>query len=256
NVQAYAEAKARITMNQTADDTLVLNQDDPRTRAIAHASNARVVSFSATGAGDASLDDGRLTWRGEAVLDRGEVALPGRAGAEDALAALACAASYGIELSTIADALRGFRGLRHRLETVGSYDGVTYIDDSKATNPHATLSAVAELRDVVLIAGGRSKGIDLSPLRASVPPVIGVVAIGEAAREVAAVFSGLVPVDIAADMDSAVAAAHARSVPGGSVLLSPACASLDMYESYAERGEDFARAVSTTLKKEGTGGDA
>ncbi len=256
NIDAYASAKARITINQTRDDTLVLNQDDPRARVVAQDSAAQIVTFSATGDADACIDSGRLMWRGRTALGRDELSLPGRAGTEDALAAMACAASYGIEAAAIATALRGFKPLHHRLETIAAGHGVTYIDDSKATNPHATLSAVSELEDVVLIAGGRSKGIDLAALRGTVPPVIAVIAIGEAADEVAAVFAGLVPVDMAHDMNAAVQAARARSVPGGSVLLSPGCASLDMYDGYAERGEHFARAVRTILAKEGTDGDA
>jgi UDP-N-acetylmuramoylalanine--D-glutamate ligase len=126
-------------------------------------------------------------------------------------------------------------------------DGVTYIDDSKATNPHATLTAVKGLANVVLIAGGRTKGVDLSVLADTVPPVTAVVAMGEAAPELIGVFEGLVPVQAAADMDRAVRLAkdHARSP--GSVLLSPGCASLDMYDNYARRGEHFAHAVRALL---------
>lgn len=255
-IEAYAASKARITVNQTADDALVVNQDDERARAVAEGSRARVMTFSATASADAAITDDHLTWRGDRVMPRAEVLLPGRAGTEDALAALACAATYGIDRDAIAAALRSFRPLHHRLEVVASQDGVTYIDDSKATNPHATLSAVSDLSGVVLIAGGRSKGVDLNALKATVPPVIAVVAIGEAADEIATVFSELVPVDIADDMDTAVKRARAISVPGGSVLLSPGCASLDMYKSYAERGEHFARAVRSILSEEGTGGNA
>ena len=109
------------------------------------------------------------------------------------------------------------------------------------------LAAVGGLRDVVLIAGGRSKGIDLGPLAHAVPPVVAVVALGEARGEIAAVFEGLVPVDAANDMDEAVSRARLRARPGGSVLLSPGCASLDMYSSYVARGEDFARAVRQAI---------
>jgi UDP-N-acetylmuramoylalanine--D-glutamate ligase len=126
---------------------------------------------------------------------------------------------------------------------VATVGGVTFIDDSKATNPHAALAAVAGLKDVVLIAGGRSKGMDLIPLKDSVPRVRGVVALGEARDVVSAVFSGLVPVETADSMADAVGRAAAMAGGKGSVLLSPACASLDMYPSYAARGQDFARAV-------------
>jgi UDP-N-acetylmuramoylalanine--D-glutamate ligase len=128
---------------------------------------------------------------------------------------------------------------------------VRFIDDSKATNPHATLSAVRGMTGVVLIAGGRSKGIDLTPLRASVPPVVCVVALGEAAREVATVFEDLVKVDTVTTMEQAVDRAWTHAAPGGSVLLSPACASLDMFDDYAQRGEVFARAVRALIESGG-----
>ena len=255
-MDAYAAAKARITMNQSEDDHLVLNADDTRAMAAAEEARADVVTFSAMQTADADVEGGHLTWRGEPVLPRKELALPGRAGTEDALAALACAQVYGIGMGPIVQTLRTFEPLHHRLEVVGVHDGVTYIDDSKATNPHATLAAVAELTDVVLIAGGRSKGIDLTALRSAVPPVIAVIALGEARDEVADVFEGLVPVEVVSDMDAAVRAARGRSVPRGSVLLSPGCASLDMYDSYAERGEHFARAVRTMIGEEGADGDS
>ncbi|MDQ3916837.1 MAG: UDP-N-acetylmuramoyl-L-alanine--D-glutamate ligase, partial [Actinomycetota bacterium] len=153
------------------------------------------------------------------------------------------ALEHGAAPGAVARALAAFRPLAHRLETVATIDGVEYVDDSKATNPHATLSALRGRRDVVLIAGGRSKGNDLSELRAAVPPVLAVVALGEAAAEIARVFDGLVPVDVVAGMEAAVAAARGRAIPGGSVLLSPACASLDMYTSYAARGDHFACCV-------------
>jgi UDP-N-acetylmuramoylalanine--D-glutamate ligase len=101
-----------------------------------------------------------------------------------------------------------------------------------------------------MIAGGRSKGIDLSPLRATVPPVIAVIAIGEAAAELERVFAHVAPVERAVDMDDAVARARKRSIVPGSVLLAPACASLDMYENYAARGNAFVRAVRTATEDE------
>jgi UDP-N-acetylmuramoylalanine--D-glutamate ligase len=111
------------------------------------------------------------------------------------------------------------------------------------------LAAVEGGTDVVLIAGGRSKGIDLSALANTVPPVIAVVAIGEAADEIERIFTPLVPVERATSMDDAVRRATRLSKPSGSVLLSPGCASLDMYESYAQRGDDFARAVGAVIEE-------
>jgi UDP-N-acetylmuramoylalanine--D-glutamate ligase len=244
-IAAYAAAKARIIENQTVDDVFVFNCEDPRVASIAQTAPGRVLPFSAT----RSLTDGigvdgaRIIYRGSVLIDIDDVPLAGRAGLEDAIAASGAALEYGIDAPAVARAIKSFKPLSHRLEVVGTYDGVTYIDDSKATNPHATLAAVGGLHDVVLIAGGRSKGIDLMPLATTVPPVRAVIAMGEASEEVSKVFDDLVPVERATDMREAVTKARQHAIRSGSVLLSPGCASLDMYESYAARGEAFARAV-------------
>jgi UDP-N-acetylmuramoylalanine--D-glutamate ligase len=246
----YVRAKSRIVENQQHDDVFVPNYEDPHAMAAAGTTRARVVPFSARrvppeGVG---LDGGWMQWRGRRFLAAADVPLAGEAGLEDALAASAAALEYGVAPDAVVRALRGFRPLAHRLQLVTEVGGVAYVDDSKATNPHAALSAVRGMRDVVLIAGGRSKGIDLTPLRNVVPPVIAVIAVGEARQQLAAIFEGVVPVEIATDMEDAVRRAARHSVPGGSVLLSPGCASLDMYESYAARGEHFVRAVKNLLE--------
>jgi UDP-N-acetylmuramoylalanine--D-glutamate ligase len=131
---------------------------------------------------------------------------------------------------------------------VGEAGGVRWYDDSKATNPHATLAALAGFASVVLIAGGRNKGLDLSPLATAAGRLRAVVAMGEAGGEVEAAFRGAgVPVARAGSMDEAVALAAEAARPGDAVLLSPACASFDRYRDYAERGDDFARAVRERL---------
>jgi UDP-N-acetylmuramoylalanine--D-glutamate ligase len=244
-LDAYMAAKARIIENQTADDVFVFNCEDQRVASIARRAPGRLLPFSAhrvphNGIG---VDGPRIVYRGDALVDVEDVPLPGRAGLEDAVAAAGAALEYGIEKQAVVRAVKSFRPLRHRLEVVGTFDGVTYVDDSKATNPHATLAAVGGLHDVVLIAGGRSKGIDLMPLASTVPPVRAVIAIGEAMEEVVKVFDGLVPAERASDMHDAVSKAREHAIQSGSVLLSPGCASLDMYENYAARGDAFARAV-------------
>lgn len=256
SMDAYAAAKARIVENQLADDFFVVNGHDRRAMDIAGRAPSRVVELSvdAAPADGIGIEDGAVMWRGERIFDASDILLPGRAGVEDTLAATAAALAYGIDVEVVRTAIGDFTPLRHRLEEVATVDDVRYIDDSKATNPHATLAAVSGLHDVVLIAGGRSKGIDLSSLAGTVPPVIAVVAIGEAAEEVTKVFADLVPVDRASSMEDAVRAARARSVPGGSVLLAPGCASLDMYGSYSERGDHFARVVRD-LRADGKGGE-
>ncbi len=146
------------------------------------------------------------------------------------------------------EALLAFRGLPHRVSLVGEAGGVGWYDDSKATAPHATRAALRGFDSVVLIAGGRNKGLDLSDLVGEVDRIRAVVAIGEAAPDVVAAFDGVRPVHTAASMDEAVAEAAAFARPGDVVLLSPACASFDWYGSYAERGDDFVRAVGLHLE--------
>ncbi|MDQ4057684.1 MAG: UDP-N-acetylmuramoyl-L-alanine--D-glutamate ligase [Actinomycetota bacterium] len=245
----YVAAKARIAMNQTTDDVFLPNCDDAAAMSIAASISARVAPFSGLSVPDGGIgwEGGRLMWRHRAVVDAGDVTLAGAAGREDVAAAAGAALEYGIGVEAVRRAIKSFKPLRHRLEIVAEAGGVTYIDDSKATNPHATLAAVKGLKDVVLIAGGRAKGIDLGVLKSTVPPVVAVVALGEAAGEVELAFAGLVPVTTVASMHEAVAAARTKAIHGGSVLLSPGCASLDMYESYAQRGEAFAASIRELL---------
>ena len=254
---AYKDAKARVIANQTADDVFLPNADDPFAMEVAATASSRVVPFSARSLPPQGIGiaEGHIVWRDQQVMAVDELVLPGVSGAEDSIAAAGAALEYGIDRQAVARAVRAFQPLGHRMQVVASAGGITFIDDSKATNPHAALAALRGARDVVLIAGGRSKGIDLSPLRDAAASLIGVVALGEAREEIRSLFEGTVPVDVVDTMDEAVRAAAARSIAGGSVLLSPGCASLDMYESYAARGEDFARAVGELLKHPGKGND-
>ena len=144
-----------------------------------------------------------------------------------------------------ASAASTFAPLAHRVSPVGRLDGQIYYDDSKATTPHATLSALRGFDRVVLIAGGRNKGIDLSPMASMSERVEAVVAIGDAAEEIERAFAPQTPVVTADDMDTAVAQARRLADGRVPVLLSPGCASFDWYRSYGERGDDFARAVTT-----------
>ena len=128
------------------------------------------------------------------------------------------------------------------MSIVAEFEGIRFVDDSKATTPHATLAAVAGYPGAVLIAGGRNKGLDLSLLADAWPSAV--VAIGEAASEITTVFEGRCPVRVAGSMQEAVEVAVVESSSGGTVLLSPACASFDWYDSYEERGQEFSRAVA------------
>jgi UDP-N-acetylmuramoylalanine--D-glutamate ligase len=168
----------------------------------------------------------------------------------NALAAAAASLEVGADPPAIGRALEAWTGLPHRLQPVGVVAGVEYIDDSKATNGHAAASALEGFERVVLIAGGRDRSRDLGLLRRYAPKLRAVIAIGEAAPTVASVFEGLVPVAHAGSMHDAVRTAAAGATGGDTVLLSPGCASLDWYESYAARGDDFAREVAQLAKEE------
>src|SRR5205823_12141918 len=172
----------------------------------------------------------------------------------NALAASAAALAAGADLDGVRAALRDWEGFPHRVALVGDAGGVQWYDDSKATNPHAALAALRGFGSVVLIAGGRNKGLDLSVLAEAADRVRAVVAIGEAAPDVEKAFAGVRPVTVAASMDDAVRAAAAYAQPGDAVLLSPGCASFDWYHSYGERGDDFARAVGELIGGESHAG--
>ncbi len=225
------------------------NRDDPVVARHA-AGLPRVETFGlgpapADGGAHWTVADGTLRDpAGEAVVVTAELhrSLPHDLANAQAAAALARAA--GATPAGTAEGLRAFRHLPHRVQLLGEADGVRWYDDSKATAPHATLAALSGFASAVLIAGGRNKGLDLSALAAGAEHVRSVVAMGEAADEVAAAFAGLRPVVTVATMDEAVAAAAAAARPGDAVLLSPACASFDQYRGYAERGDDFARAAA------------
>lgn len=246
--RAYTEAKARIFASQGPDDVLVYDADDAVASSLAARANSRVlaVSLDPDRTGAARIVDGRLLdTDGEVLAD--VAALP-RAQPHDlsnSLAAACAALEAGATRAGVRDALSSFRTLPHRVALVGEARGVKYYDDSKATNPHATLHAISGFESVVLLAGGRNKDLDLGVLAAEVDRVRAVVAFGEAAPEVEKVFAGTRPVIRADSMREVVRAAAERARPGDVVLLSPACASWDWYDGgYEARGDDFTAEVA------------
>jgi len=182
---------------------------------------------------------------GQTLLPATELAIRGTHNEANALAALALTAELTTDLDAALGVLRTFGGLPHRCQRVAQRRDVTYVDDSKGTNVGATLAALQGLAGpLVLIAGGLPKGQDLAPLAAgSRGKLRAAVLIGTAAAELEGVFAGICPTVRAASMDEAVARAAALAEPGDTVLLSPACASQDMFRDYKERGELFARAA-------------
>jgi UDP-N-acetylmuramoylalanine--D-glutamate ligase len=243
SVEHYAAAKFRIWAHQRPDDVAVANADDPVVMSWAARAPSRVVTFGT--AGDYRVERGELrTPDGTSIVavDALPRALPHDVA--NALAASAVAIEAGASIGSVRAGLLSFRGLPHRVQLVGDAGGVRWYDDSKATTPASVVAAVTGFSSVVLIAGGRNKGLDLHALRDLAPHLRGVVAIGEAGPVVAEVFRGATEVTTAESMDAAVGAAAALARPGDAVLLSPGCASYDWYRNYNERGDDFARAVA------------
>lgn len=254
DMEHYAAAKARIWANQGAGDRLVFNADDPVVAARAEAAPPAVarIGFSTQKPALFSLDGSQLVGPGgEALSSLAD--LPRRLphDVSNSLAAAAVAMSAGATPQACRQALAEVGPLPHRVEWVASSDGIDWYDDSKATTPASVIAAVSGFPAVVLIAGGRNKGLDLSVLASTVPPVRAVVAIGEAAPEVERSFGGAVPTVRARSMDEAVARAAELTRPGDCVLLSPGCASFDWYSSYAARGDDFARIVKARSEQGG-----
>jgi len=245
SVAEYAEAKARIFDGCAV---AVINADDPLVRGMPRAGQ-RVISFSLVDAGaDYSLvnvPEPALSCRGEALLPVSAMRLQGTHNVANALAALAMCEALGLPRGAVLEALAAFGGLAHRTQWVADVDGVRYVNDSKGTNVGATLAAVSGLAGpLVMIAGGDGKGQDFRPLREAFSgKVRHVVLIGRDAGALASALEGVCSTEIAADMRAAVRATRAAAREGDTVLLSPACASLDMFRDYAHRGDEFAAAV-------------
>jgi UDP-N-acetylmuramoylalanine--D-glutamate ligase len=243
---AYAEAKAAVFANQTAEESHVGNRDDTAAARLSARAIARHVwtTLSEPLDGEVGYAGGHLVAR----LD-GEIALEaptggGRGRRADAAAAVAAGLSFGLSPDAVSGGITAARTLPHRGEVVAHAGAIRFVDDSKATNPHAALAAVEGYERVVLIAGGRAKGVDLSPLKAAAPRLAAVVAIGEAAGEILRIFANLVPARRVGSIEAAARAAFELAPDGGTVLLAPACASQDMFKDYRERGERFAAAAA------------
>ena len=250
SLEAYVAAKARIFANQEAGDWAVVNADDPVVLEQARRARARKLLFRVTGEpiprGDGAFFEGgearlRRDARTEALFRRDEVVLPGAHLAGDLLVAAAAARLLGAPPEAIARAVRVFRGAPHVLEHVATIDGVSYYDDSKATNVEAarrSLEAFAE--PVLVVLGGRYKGGDFGDLAAGLRAHgRRVLAIGEARDRVREALEGVRPVDPCASLREAVERAHAAARSGDVVLLAPACSSFDMFTDYADRGRAF-----------------
>jgi UDP-N-acetylmuramoylalanine--D-glutamate ligase len=242
SLEAYEAAKAQIFRDQAPTDVAVVNADDPVV--MSHSGPARRVTFSPT-AGQWRVRDGHLVDPdGTSFVAVADLPRSRPHDLANALAAAATSRAVGVELDAIGRVLLRFSGLPHRVETVAELDGVTWVNDSKATVPEAAAAAIAGFDSVVLIAGGKGKGLDPAPLASQPERLRAVVAIGDAAPAIVELFTDAsVPVETAASMDDAVAAAARLADRGDTVLLSPGGASQDWYSDYVARGEHFATLV-------------
>ncbi|WP_043317388.1 UDP-N-acetylmuramoyl-L-alanine--D-glutamate ligase [Microbulbifer sp. HZ11] len=262
NLAAYHQAKQRVYRHA---EQLVVNRADPLTRGPLGKDRLEW-SFGLDRPdlrqfGVISAEDGQWLAKGaEKLIRSDEMAMVGSHNAANALAALALGNAVGIPMAPMLDVLRTFTGLAHRCERVGEKDGVIYVNDSKGTNVGATRAALDGLADdarkIVLIAGGDGKGADFSPLVEAADALRGLVTIGVDGPAIARVFDGKVPQQTAVDMSDAVSKARALAHSGDYVLLSPACASFDMYRNFEARGEAFRRVVEDHLYSSPANGGA
>lgn len=246
NMKDYAAAKARIFAHATHQ---VLNRDDAATLAMAN-SHQRLATFGLSAPSrdnEYGIADGFLCAGAERLFPLAEMPVAGMHNAANALAAFALGHQIGCDTRQMAKGLRNFKGLPHRLALVGEINGVTFFDDSKGTNVGATVAALLGMTvPVILIAGGEGKEQDFSPLAEPLARrAHHAVLIGKDARLIeSAITSSHLPVHHAANMADAVESAYRRASPGDAVLLSPACASFDMFRNYHHRGEVFAAEVA------------
>ncbi len=247
DLAAYGEAKARVFLNQQKEDLLVLNFDDPDVKAFAQRTKATVVPFSRLQRFNpgACVQDGQLVFNNQPVIKTGELRIKGVHNLENALAATALAILAGADIASVAAVLKEYPGLEHRLEFVRKRNGVNYINDSKGTNVGAVVKSVEGFtHPVILIAGGLDKGSDFSPLyNLFAEKVKLLILIGKAADKMEDVLGSATDTVRAASLEEAVQIAAEQAELGDVVLLSPACASFDMFKDFEDRGRKFKEAV-------------
>jgi UDP-N-acetylmuramoylalanine--D-glutamate ligase len=260
SMDEYAEAKYRIFANQNEQDFFVGNLDDERLAALHwHTGEGRIHARQLWFTLEEHHEHAAMYLRGNTIMytpfsgdpraieivDRDEIPLAGKHNVQNVMAALLAALAAGVEPARLRDAVKSFTAMKHRLQPVAEIGNVLFVDDSKATNPGSAIAALrAYDRPIVLIAGGKSKNTDFTELgRVIDERVKGLIVIGEAANEIAAhVYR--TPIEHATSMEDAVQRAMALAKPGDAVLLSPACASFDMFDSAEDRGDRFIAAVS------------
>jgi len=252
-MDAYRAIKARIFKNQTEEDILILNYDDPLVKELAFSAKSHVIFFSRKN----KLEEGVYLLNGRLVINIGEGPIPicepseisikGAHNLENAMGAIAAGYMLGLEPEDIRKTLVSFPGVPHRLESVAEIKGVKYINDSKGTNSDASIKALESFQEpLILIAGGRNKGSDFKEFAAKIKERVSkLVLVGEAKEEIkaAVVETGFNNIYEVSDYQEAVNKAFALAKTGDVVLLSPACASFDMFNNFEERGNIFKELV-------------
>lgn len=253
-MQNYIDAKARVFENQTKDQYCILNYDDAECRKLIEKCNATSVPFSRKEILDfgAYVKDENIVIKDAdgsvcEICGVEELQIPGSHNLENALAACAIAHFAGIDAEVIAKVLREFQGVEHRIELCNEIDGIRFVNDSKGTNPDAAIRAIEAMkRDIIMIAGGYDKGASFDEfVNAFDGKVKALVLLGKTATKIkeAAEKAGFTNTVILKDMEACVREAYRLAESGDVVLLSPACASWDMYTSFEQRGEHFKACV-------------
>jgi UDP-N-acetylmuramoylalanine--D-glutamate ligase len=252
-LEEYGRVKERVFANQGPEDLAVLNLDDPWVANHIHGLTARECWFSTqrAPAGGIGVADGSIVYETggarQVLCPVQDVRIPGRHNLENALAAAAAALLSGIDCQTIAAALSTFPGVPHRLEPAGVLGGVKYVNDSKGTNPESVLKALDSFQEpIILIAGGKPKGSDFTRLAGRIRSrVKALILMGQAAPQIeqAVRAAGYTAIWNEASLEGCVRTAARLAAPGDLVLLSPACASWDMFRDYEERGDLFKKLV-------------
>lgn len=244
----YVEAKARITMNQTEEDYLIVNADQDKVMDIARHSAAHIVPFSTRKVLDsgAYVKDGWIYFNDEQIIEKKDIVLPGQHNLENVLSAVAAVLLSGASKEAIYNVLTTFTGVRHRLQYVGNVDERKFYNDSKATNILATENALAAFdAPIVLLAGGLDRGNSFDELVPSLKNVKVLITFGQTAEKVgqAGQAAGIKTILRVDNVEKAVPVAFEHSEPGDVILLSPACASWDQYKTFEVRGDMFIEAV-------------
>ncbi len=243
DVAAYMAAKRRVFDDMTQGVALLRRDDSPAWASQLPKGVTRQ-GFGPVSDADWGLTDGSLSHAGEPFMAASEVPLPGPHNIANALAAFAAGHALGEPLGAMLEGIRSFVGLPHRLERVGDFEGLTFFDDSKATNPHAAAVGLRTFTEgFVAITGGYEKGLDLAPVIAELKRARHVVVMGTTAERTLQALGGAVPTTQVESMAEAVQAARDAAETGDAVILSPAASSFDRYRSYGHRGDVFQEAV-------------